>query len=149
MTWRIARELLQLRQRGALIWLPAVRISVFKGRQWGSFVCLIPLCMRNACLQCCRRMKWRRQQPITVLELRCRRLDQPLSLLQDSSYYGCFSWVDIHAQCNGAHDGRGRDVISDSDFIDKQRGLRAALQVVDATPVEGRWSLPWAEASAM
>ena len=84
-----------------------------------------------------------------MLELRCRRLDQPLTLLQDSRYYGCFSWVDIHAQCNGAHDGRGRDVISYSDFREKQRGLRAALQVVDATPVEGRWSLPWAEASAM
>ena len=86
-------------------------------------------------------MKWRKQQPITVLELRCRELDDPLTLLQDSSFYGCFSWVEIHAPGPGAH-GRGRNVISDSDFREKQHGLRAALQAIDATPVEGRWSLP-------
>ena len=82
-----------------------------------------------------------------MLELRCRMLDQPLTLQQDSSFYGCFSWVDIHAQCKGAH-GRGQDVISDSDFQEKQCGLRAALQAIDATPVEGSWSLPRAETSA-
>ena len=139
-------EGLQLRW-GGLIWLPAAQMPVFLGTQEGLFVCLIPPCMRDACLQCCRRIKWRKQQPITVLELRCRRLDQPLTLLQDSSFYGCFSWVDIHAQCKGAN-GQGRDVISDSNFREKQQGLRAALQTVDATPVEGLWSLPWAEASA-
>ncbi len=140
-------EGLQLRCKGALIWLPAAQMDVLQGRQRGFYVCLTPLCMPDACLQYCRRMKWRKQQPITVLELRCRRLDQPLTLLQDSSFYGCFSWVDLYAQCKGAH-GRGRDVINDSDFREKQCGLRAALQVVDATPVEGRWSLPWAETSA-
>ena len=122
-------------------------MAVFSSRPGGVCVGLIPICMGDACLPKCRRMKWRKQQPITVLELRCRELDQPLTLLQDSSFYGCFSWVDIHAQCKGAH-GQGQYVISDSDFGEKQRGLRAALQTLDATPVQGRWSTPWAAASA-
>lgn len=83
----------------------------------------------------CRRMKWREQQPITVLELRCRRLSSPLVLPQDSSFYGCFSWVDLHGHCQGKH-AHGEHVIGEEDFRERQAGLRAALHSIEATPMQ-------------
>ncbi|EFJ49681.1 hypothetical protein VOLCADRAFT_89645 [Volvox carteri f. nagariensis] len=38
------------------------------------------------------RLKWRANQPITVMELRCWRLAQPLELPVTESLFGCFSW---------------------------------------------------------
>ena len=80
-------------------------------------------------------MKWRKQQPITVLELRCRRLDTPLVLPQDSSFYGCFSWVDLHSHCQGFN-ADGQHVIGDQDFRERQAGLRTALETVEALPLQ-------------
>ena len=79
-------------------------------------------------------MKWRRQQRITVLELRCRKLNSPLVLPQDSSFYGCFSWVDLHSHCQGVH-ADGQPVIREKDFQERQAGLRAALESIEATPM--------------
>lgn len=93
----------------------------------------VSLCLMHSAH--CRRMKWRRQQPITVLELRCKRLREPLVLPQDSSYYGCFSWVDLHSQCQEMH-AEGEYVIEEEDFEERQAGLRAALQTIEATPVQ-------------
>ena len=74
-----------------------------------------------------------------MMELRCRRLDEPLVLPQDSSYYGCFSWVDLHAQCQGVH-AKGQYVIGEDEFTEKQLGLRAALERIEATSVQEFWS---------
>mmetsp|Transcript_41091 Transcript_41091/g.105072 ORF Transcript_41091/g.105072 Transcript_41091/m.105072 type:complete len:186 (+) Transcript_41091:144-701(+) len=38
------------------------------------------------------RMKWKPSQPITVMELRCRRRSAPLRLPMRPEYQGCFSW---------------------------------------------------------
>lgn len=83
----------------------------------------------------CRRMKWRKQQPITVLELKCMRLDTPLVLLQDDALYGCFSWVDLHRQVQGFQ-AEGQYVLGEDEYREKQAGVRAALQKIDATPVQ-------------
>ena len=80
-------------------------------------------------------MKWRRQQPITVLELRCKKLREPLVLPQNSGYYGCFSWVDFHSQCQNMH-AEGEYVIAEEEFKERQARLRAALQAIEATPVQ-------------
>lgn len=39
------------------------------------------------------RLKWRSKQPITVLELRARRLAAPLLTPPREEFFGCFSWV--------------------------------------------------------
>ena len=80
-------------------------------------------------------MKWRKQQPITVLELRCRKLSNPLVLPQDSSFYGCFSWVDLQSHCRGVH-ADGQHVIGEEHFQEQQAGLRAALRSIEATPLQ-------------
>ncbi len=82
----------------------------------------------------CRRMKWRKQQPITVLELKCRRLDTPLVFLQDDALYGCFSWLDLHKQVQGFQ-AEGQYVVGEDRFREKQAGVRAALQKVEAIPI--------------
>ena len=41
------------------------------------------------------RLKWRSNQPITVLELRAYRLPAPLLLPPRDDFFGCFSWVDV------------------------------------------------------
>lgn len=38
------------------------------------------------------RLKWRKSQPITVLELRVWRLAAPLQLPLRDELFGCFSW---------------------------------------------------------
>ena len=44
------------------------------------------------------RLRWRERQPITVLELRARRLAPPLVLPPQEHFWGCFSWVDLGSQ---------------------------------------------------
>lgn len=41
------------------------------------------------------RLKWRPRQPVTLLELRCWRLDPVLELEPQEDYFGCFSWVNV------------------------------------------------------
>ena len=38
------------------------------------------------------RLKWRKGQPLTVLELRAFRLQRPVAVRPEPSYFGCFSW---------------------------------------------------------
>ena len=51
------------------------------------------------------RLRWRRQQPITVLELRCRCLAPPLTAANSPDLWGCFSWVTLPAG-DGSSGGR-------------------------------------------
>jgi len=41
------------------------------------------------------RLKWRAKEPLTVLELRCFQLQQPLVIPTRPEYFGCFSWVKL------------------------------------------------------
>jgi hypothetical protein len=41
------------------------------------------------------RLKWKSQQPLSVLLLRVYRLDQPLKLAYRETYKGCKSWIDL------------------------------------------------------
>ncbi len=48
------------------------------------------------------RLRWRKTQPITVLELRAVRLPQPLELASREDFWGCFSWLDLAAAPEGS-----------------------------------------------
>ncbi|KAL4447379.1 hypothetical protein ABPG77_007412 [Micractinium sp. CCAP 211/92] len=48
------------------------------------------------------RLRWRKTQPITVLELRAVRLPQPLELASRADFWGCFSWLDLAAAPEGS-----------------------------------------------
>jgi uncharacterized membrane protein YgcG len=98
------------------------------------------------------RLRWRQRQPITVLELRCRRLQVPLTLPNSPDLWGCFSWVSLpaaqDAQSGGSSSGGGNSssgngtramgvllegavpVMADEDFAKQARALRAALDGV-------------------
>eukprot|EP00775_Hariotina_reticulata_P010057 gene10057-biopygen12023 len=41
------------------------------------------------------RLKWRAKEPLTLLELRCFQLQQPLVIPTRPEYFGCFSWVTL------------------------------------------------------
>ena len=71
-----------------------------------------------------------------MLELRCRRLDTPLVLPQDSSFYGCFSWVDLHSHCQGVNAGGQHVIGEEEEFRERQAGLRTALKTIEATPLQ-------------
>jgi len=43
------------------------------------------------------RLKWRKQQPITLLEVRCYNLPQQLDLPSAEDLWGCFSWLEMPA----------------------------------------------------
>jgi hypothetical protein len=92
-------------------------------------------------------LRWRQRQPITVLELRCRRLQAPLTLPNSPDLWGCFSWVSLpaaqHAQAGGSSSSsssgtRVMDVLlegavpvmTDEDFAKQAWALRAALDGV-------------------
>ena len=84
------------------------------------------------CSWYCRRMRWRKQQPITILELRCERLAEPLLLPQSDHFYGCFSWVDVgevseHLPAEAA--------LPAAEYERRQLGVRNALLKVSTTDI--------------
>jgi hypothetical protein len=84
------------------------------------------------------RLKWRSQQPITLLELRTYTLAQPLVVPARDDYWGCFSWVTLEAQPRQAggvgellgRPGGLRPALGDAEFAERQRLLRAGLQAL-------------------
>ncbi|CAL8461748.1 g1279 [Coccomyxa elongata] len=79
-----------------------------------------------------KRMRWRKQQPITILELRCERLAKPLIQPQSDHFYGCFSWVDVgevseHLPAEAA--------LPAAEYERRQVGLRNALVDVNTTDI--------------
>lgn len=80
------------------------------------------------------RLKWRKSQPITVLELRAYTLPRPLQLPTREELWGCFSWVDLAEDLPpGGEILQGAvPALSDADFAARQAHLRqqlAGLQV--------------------
>ena len=76
------------------------------------------------------RLRWRPKQPITVLELRCSALRQPLVVQNKDSYWGCFSWVDLEQGLGEEAMQTAQEVIGEDDFVKRQHGVRAALQTL-------------------
>ena len=89
-----------------------------------------------ACPLYLRRMNWRPQQPMNILELRCHRLRQPLLLPKSDAYYGCFSWLHLPAQPPPS-EVAADPALPDDVFEAKQAGLRHALAAIDAKAVAG------------
>lgn len=76
------------------------------------------------------RLRWRRKQPITVLELRCRRLAAPLQLHNYPELWGCFSWVSLPAGEGTSFETLWADgvvALTDGDFARQQAACRRAL----------------------
>lgn len=83
------------------------------------------------------RLKWRAKEPLTLLELRCYRLQRPLLLpvKQREGYFGCFSWVqldDADVLPAGGNSWEVEPALSNEEFAAKQAVLRAGLQQLQA-----------------
>ena len=74
------------------------------------------------------RLRWRPKQPITILELRCSVLQQPLTVQNKESYWGCFSWVDLDPGLSQEALQSARPVLNDDEFCERQQGVRTALK---------------------
>jgi hypothetical protein len=85
------------------------------------------------------RLKWRRSQPITLLELRAYELRPPVMLPSSEDVFGCFSWVGLpgvpEAEVEGALAARV-PALGDAAFAEKQRLLRERLKGLAAEPLE-------------
>lgn len=79
-----------------------------------------------------KRLRWRQQQPITVLRLRCRKLQQPLEFRNLPELWGCFSWVSIPSRIGiDALWQSGTPVLSDSHDVSQQLELLGALDQLE------------------
>lgn len=85
------------------------------------------------------RLKWRSKDPLTLLELRCWVLQQPLQLPAREQYFGCFSFVELLPEDTGlkaaatAASGAWQMVaaLTDAEFAEKQAVLRQQLQQLE------------------
>lgn len=77
-------------------------------------------------------MRWRKQQPITILELRCERLAKPLIQPQSDHFYGCFSWVDVGEVSEHLP---AETALPAAEYERRQVGLRNALLDVNMTDI--------------
>ncbi len=76
-------------------------------------------------------MRWRKQQPISILELQCEQLAEPLILPQSDSFYGCFSWVDLGVTVTS--EVKAVAAIPAAEFERQQSNLRNTLQDLEIT----------------
>ena len=77
-------------------------------------------------------------QPLTLLELRARRLRPPVALPARDHFWGCFSWADVGERAAAEGAARwphGAPALPDAAFADKQAVLRRALRGVQAEPL--------------
>uniref|UniRef100_A0A7S0UU72 Uncharacterized protein n=1 Tax=Polytomella parva TaxID=51329 RepID=A0A7S0UU72_9CHLO len=84
------------------------------------------------------RLKWKKKQPITILELRIFRLNKPISIPRQDSLFGCFSWVDLEdgiTLTSKEISWAGTPVIDDATFEKKQKDLRKRLLTSQATEI--------------
>jgi hypothetical protein len=86
------------------------------------------------------RLKWRKSQPITLLELRAYRLDPPLTLPRRDDLFGCFSWVglpaDVAASDVAAALASRVPALGADAFAERQALLRERLRGLDVQPLE-------------
>ncbi|GBF95180.1 hypothetical protein Rsub_07893 [Raphidocelis subcapitata] len=84
------------------------------------------------------RLKWRRAQPLTLLELRAYRLEPPLQLPRCEELFGCFSWVGtpgLAPEAVAAAVARRVPALGDAAFAERQALLRERLASLEAEPL--------------
>lgn len=80
------------------------------------------------------RLKWRAQEPLTLLELRAWALQAPLVLQTREELFGCFSWVALSdADVAARAEWRATPALSDAAFAARAAALRAALAGLEDT----------------
>ncbi|KAI8463142.1 MAG: hypothetical protein J3K34DRAFT_445044 [Monoraphidium minutum] len=80
------------------------------------------------------RLKWRQQQPLTLLELRVYAVSPPLLLPTSEELFGCFSWVGLPGVAAADIDAalaRRAPAMGDAEFAERQELLRARLAGLD------------------
>ncbi|KAK3235775.1 hypothetical protein CYMTET_54039 [Cymbomonas tetramitiformis] len=79
------------------------------------------------------RLRWRPEQPITIMELRVYNMP-PVHFPTRSELWGCFSWVDLS---NDAllHFDDSHPVLSDDQFASSQASLRQQLAAANMTAI--------------
>jgi hypothetical protein len=77
------------------------------------------------------RLRWRPTQALTILEVRVRRLIEPISIHNDDEFYGCFSWCMLPLSGENAAATEAlrtsEAVLSDEAFAIKQAMCREGL----------------------
>ena len=108
------------------------------------------------------RLKWRKTTPLTLMEVRCYRLDEPYTLRASEDLWGCFSWLavpgvspdellsrphEIPAPFAGpggegagsepqvVQQPAGRPALEEAAFAAKQEILRSKLGRLEAVPL--------------
>lgn len=71
------------------------------------------------------RIKWRRGQALTVLELQAWRLSKPVVVVPQPQHFGCFSWVDLGVQSQSLDLDNAQPCIPN--FPQRQQQLRQRL----------------------
>ena len=79
------------------------------------------------------RLRWRPKQVITALELRCRRLQQPLVVQNNAKFWGCFSWCELETGASLAQLHDATPALNDRAFEKQQTAIREALQSIECT----------------
>lgn len=84
------------------------------------------------------RLRWRQQQPITVLELRVYRLAEPIMVASREEFWGCFSWVDLGEEAAASLGATAlQSALSDAAFAERQALCRRALEQLGARSLKG------------
>ncbi|GAX82335.1 hypothetical protein CEUSTIGMA_g9764.t1 [Chlamydomonas eustigma] len=74
-----------------------------------------------------KRLKWRRGQDLTILELRSWKLEEAVVVTVRPEYFGCFSWIDLDLQTNMINKEAMQPSLPDATFRVMQNNLRAQL----------------------
>ena len=76
-----------------------------------------------------KRLKWRGEQPVTLLEVRAFLLAEPVTVLTKDEYFGCFSWVHIDdPNLPDVLQKSAIPVLSENAWEEKKKILRQALE---------------------
>ena len=84
------------------------------------------------------RLRFRANQKITVLELRCKRIASPVMLPNVPEIWGCFSWASLPPgyEISDSMWDSATPVIDDEMWADRQRRLRSAIEDVAVEKLE-------------
>lgn len=91
------------------------------------------------------RLRWRKGQPLTLMEVKVHRLPQPLVIDNRDELWGCFSWVDAAHPASDSSSSAvqavewaaAQPVLGDVEFAQRQRLLRQALAGVECEEAGG------------
>jgi hypothetical protein len=79
-----------------------------------------------------KRLRWRSDQPITLMELRVSVIeDDPVQLVPREEWWGCFSWANVDIKEEVIAAKRKIPVLKDNEWAEKQSFLRDQLEKID------------------